>query len=125
MNPKDLVALTKVPMWSLPGVGALHGAMATADGIDKYGAYNWREKPIKLMEYIGAMERHIIALKDGEDFNIDNPNVTHLGSIIAGASIILDAAQSGTLIDDRPTPGPVTASIQLEAYHVRAKAKTT
>jgi len=124
MNPKDKIALTKVPMWSLPAIGAVHGAMATADGIGKYGPYNWREKPIKLMEYIGAMERHIACLKDGEDFTSDNPDnpVSHLGCIIADASIILDAAQSGTLIDDRPTPGPVTASDQLEDYHVRAKA---
>ncbi len=118
-NPKDRVASTKVPMWSLPSIGAVHGAMSTADGIRKgYGAYNWRCKPISMMEHIGALERHIAALKDGEDFTRDS-GVTHLGCLIAGASIILDAQQCGTLIDDRPVPGKSTSADTLEDYHGR------
>ncbi len=117
INPKDQAALTKVPMWSLPAIGAVHGAMSTGDGIRKgYDPYNWRYKPISMMEHLGALERHIAALKDGEDFTHDS-NITHLGCVIAGATIILDAAQCSTLIDDRPTSGPTTAADQLEAYH--------
>ena len=123
-NPKDQAALDKVPMWSLPAIGAVHGAQATGDGISKgYGAYNWRYKPISMMEHIGALERHIAALKDGEDFTRDS-GVTHLGCVIAGASIILDAEQSNTLIDDRPTPGPSTVSDELEDYHDGPKTAT-
>ncbi len=115
-NPKDQVALTKVPLWSLPAIGAVHGAIATGDGLSKgYSAYNWRYKPISMMEHIGALERHILALKDGEDFTRDS-NITHLGCVIAGASIILDAAQSETLIDDRPDTGLRTVADELEAY---------
>ncbi len=118
-NPKDKAASTKVPMWSLPAIGAVHGAMSTADGIRKgYGAYNWRYNPISMMEHIGALERHIAALKDGEDFTSDS-NVTHLGCVIAGASIILDAHQCGTLDDDRPRPGITTSADALEDYHDR------
>lgn len=117
-NPKDKAALTKVPMWSLPAIGPVHGAMSTGDGLRKgYGPYNWREKPISMMEHIGALERHIAALKDGEDFTNDsNRGVTHLGCVIAGASIILDAQQCGTLDDDRPKPGLATAADKLEDY---------
>lgn len=116
-NPKDKAALSKVPMWSLPAIGAVHGAMATGDGIRKgYGAYNWRHKPISMMEHIGALERHIAALKDGEDFTSDS-NVSHLGCINAGTAIILDAQQCGTLIDDRPRAGITTSADVLEAYH--------
>ena len=119
INPKDNAALDKVPMWSLPAIGAVHGAMSTADGISKgYGAYNWREKSISMMGHIGALERHIAALKDGEDFTRDS-NVTHLGCLVAGASIILDAQQCGTLIDDRPPPGLTTSADTLEDYHGR------
>ena len=120
LNPKDQAALTKVPMWSLPAIGPVHGVMATGDGIRKgYGAYNWRYKPISMMEHIGALERHIAAMKDGEDFTRDS-GVTHLGCVIAGASIILDAAQSNTLIDDRPQPGLHTVSDELEEYRGRS-----
>lgn len=124
-NPKDQAALYKVPMWSLPAIGAVHGAQATGDGINKgYGAYNWRYNPISMMEHIGALERHIAALKDGEDCTRDS-GITHLGCVIAGASIILDAAQCNTLIDDRPTLGPRTVSNELEAYRGRAKIATS
>ena len=120
-NPKDKAASTKVPMWSLPAIGAVHGAMATGEGIYKgYGSYNWREKPISMMEHIGALERHIAALKDGEDFVPDSDlGVTHLGCINAGAAIILDAQQCGTLIDDRPRAGVSTSADTLEDYHGR------
>lgn len=107
-NPKDIAALDRVPMWSLPAIGAVHGAQATAIGIVNYGAYNWREDPISLLEYLGAMERHIAALKDGEWFTNDDvsPRLTHLGCINANTAIILDADQCGMLIDDRPSaPG--------------------
>ena len=118
-NPKDKAASTKVPMWSLPSIGAVHGAMSTGDGIRKnYGAYNWREKPISMMEHIGAMERHLAALKDGEDFTRDSDvGITHLGCINAGTAILLDAQQCGTLIDDRPRAGFSTSADALEDYH--------
>lgn len=114
MNPKDIAAKSRVPLWSLPAVTSIHGAMATGDGIEKYGAYNWREKPILLMEYLGAMERHIACIKDGERC-ADDSRITHLGHIIANAGIILDAEQCGTLIDDRPKV-PGQASALLEDY---------
>ena len=42
------------------------------------------------MEYIGAMERHIAALKDGEWFTNDGmaPPLTHLGCINANTAIV-------------------------------------
>ena len=121
MNPKDKSARTKVPMWSLPAIGAVHGAMSTGDGIRKgRAAYNWRIDPISMMEHIGAMERHIAALKDGEDFVPDSDvGITHLGCINAGTAIILDAQQCGTLIDDRPEPGISTSADTLEDYRAR------
>jgi hypothetical protein len=103
---KDRIArIAKVPLHLLPAAGALHGAMACWDGAVKkaYGAYNWRTTPISYMEMIGAMERHIAALKDGNDYAEDS-GVHHLGHINACTAILLDAEASGTLIDDRPTP---------------------
>lgn len=100
-NPKDIAALTRVPLHLLPAVGRIHGAMACRDGL-KYGPYNWRAKPISLMEYTAAMERHLLSIRDGEDYD-PKSGVSHLGHLIATASIILDAESVGMLIDDRPT----------------------
>jgi len=93
--------MKRAPLHLLPAATTIHGAMACKDGAIKYGPYNWRDKPIEMMSYIGAIERHIARLKDGE--NIDNKSgATHLGHIIATAGIIIDAASVDMLIDDRP-----------------------
>lgn len=105
LNPKDRAALVRVPLHLLPATARIYGAMACKDGAVKYGPYNWREKPISLMGYTGAMERHLLAIRDGEDLAPDSL-CDHLGHLIATAAIILDARECGTLIDDRPLPGP-------------------
>jgi hypothetical protein len=101
INPKDAAALKKVPMHLLPDVGVVYGAMACLDGALKYGPYNWRERSISLMLYIGALKRHIAALEGGEDDAKDS-KLPHLAHVVATASILLDAKEAGALIDDRP-----------------------
>jgi hypothetical protein len=105
INPKDIAATGRVPLHLLPAAGRIYGALACRDGAEKYGPYNWREKPISLMGYTGAIERHLLAVRDGEDTDQDSL-CEHLGHIIATASILLDARECGALIDDRPLPGP-------------------
>jgi hypothetical protein len=126
MNPKDQAALGRVPLHLLPSVGAMHGAMACRDGAIKYGPYNWRDKPISLMGYIGAMKRHLALLEAGQDFATDN-GVHHLGAVNATTAILLDARAAGTLIDDRP-PNGAGAVLELERLNAEcatlaAKAK--
>jgi dATP/dGTP diphosphohydrolase len=101
INPKDAAALKRVPMHLLPQVGVIYGAMACRDGAVKYGPYNWRERAISLTQYIGAMQRHLSALLDGEDCASDS-KLPHLAHVIATASILLDAENAGALLDDRP-----------------------
>lgn len=100
-NPKDLAAETRLPLHLLPAMTGIYGAMAVRDGAIKYGPYNWREKDIQLMPYLGALERHIARLKDGEWVD-DKSGAPHLGHIIATAGILADAHECGSLIDDRP-----------------------
>ncbi|HNQ98366.1 MAG TPA: DUF5664 domain-containing protein [Trueperaceae bacterium] len=119
-NPKDIAALDRVPMHLLPAAGAIYGAMACGDGAEKYGPYNWRDKPISLMSYLGAIERHIACIKDGEDAATDSL-IDHLGHINATTAILLDARQVGTLIDDRPRVRG-RASALLEGYRDRRRA---
>lgn len=112
INPKDAIANKKVPLGLLPAVGIIHGAAAMEFGAFRagkdgkgYGPYNWRTTNVRLTVYLDALERHILALRDGEDVAGDS-GVHHLGHIIAGASIALDALELGRLVDDRPPKGP-------------------
>ena len=112
-NPKDLIGVKKVPLGLLPAAGKIYGALAMKDGAKKYEPYNWRDKKVRYTIYLDAMERHLLALRDREDFAQDS-KVPHLGHIIACASILADAIDGGFIIDDRPLPGP--AARMLEMY---------
>jgi hypothetical protein len=113
-NTKRERGVEKVSPNLLPVAGRIHGAIAMKPGADKYGFYNYREaKQVSLMMYLDAIERHLMGLLDGEDWdkeaaeeNPDGPPVHHAGSIIACASIICDAMEHGNLKDDRPVKGP-------------------
>lgn len=104
-NPKDLVGVKKAPLRYVPPALAIGVAPAMAEGAEKYGPFNWRKQPVSMMTYIEAMERHIAALKDGQD-NTEDSGHSHLAHIGASVGILLDAEANGTLIDDRFEPGP-------------------
>ena len=103
-NPKDLIGQRKPPMSLLPGVARVQTVKALENGAAKYGRFNWRSTNVRMSIYLDAIERHLIALADGEDVAEDS-GISHLGHIMAGAAILLDAAACGTLIDDRPPAG--------------------
>jgi Domain of unknown function (DUF5664) len=105
INPKDLLGVAKVSITKLPAVGILHGAHAMMNGAEKYGPYNWREKPVIASIYVDAMMRHILAWFDEREECAADSGVKHLGHVIASASIILDAQATGNLGDDRPGQG--------------------
>jgi hypothetical protein len=46
------------------------------------------------------MKRHIDKVIDGEDIDPES-GAHHLGHVMAGCSIVLDACRHGTLIDNR------------------------
>jgi hypothetical protein len=100
-NPKDLVGDTKVSMTKLPAVAIVHGAHAMMDGARKYGPYNWRAKKVVAHIYIDAALRHLTAWFEGEELAQDS-KVHHLGHAIACCAILLDAQETGNLVDDRP-----------------------
>ena len=100
-NPKDRAASAKIDISLFPPVALIHGAHAMMDGAEKYGPYNWREKRVKARVYLSAAIRHILDCLDGEDQAADS-GVLHLGHAIACCAILIDAMETGTLIDDRP-----------------------
>ena len=100
-NPKDFVACARVPLWLCSPIAKAHWAVAQFAGLIKYGAWNWRVKGVRNSVYISAIQRHLDAYESGEELDpIDQTH--HLGNIMANAAILLDAAEAGKLIDDRP-----------------------
>lgn len=104
-NPKDAAAAGRVPLHLFPGPALALACLALGDGARKYGAFNWRSEPIEASNYLAAAERHLKAWQDGEEAAPDS-GIHHIAHAIAGLAIMLDAAQCGTLVDDRPPAGP-------------------
>jgi hypothetical protein len=69
-------------------------------GADKYGIRNWRVDPIRASTYIAAIQRHLDAWAEGEDWDQDSGQ-SHLAHIRACCAVALDAKMHDTLIDDR------------------------
>lgn len=107
-NPKDLVGCKKVQLGLFPAAAKIYGALALQDGATKYGPYNFRDKKITYTTYLDAIERHLLALRDGEDC-ADDSKLHHLCHILGCAGILADALESNNLIDDRPPKGPAAA----------------
>lgn len=101
VNPKDLIGVKKLSMTKLPSVAVAHGNHAMMDGAVKYGPYNWRDKAVKASIYIDAAERHLRAWFEGEE-TAEDSGVHHLGHVIGCMAILLDAQETGNLVDDRP-----------------------
>lgn len=100
-NPKDLLGALKVSLTKLPPAALLHAAKAMMNGASKYGPYNWRDKKVLAGIYVDAALRHTLAWFDREELAPDS-GVHHLGHAMACLAILLDAQESGCLLDDRP-----------------------
>lgn len=105
INPKDLVGAKKAPLRLVPPALLIGAAEALATGAVKYGPYNWRQYPVTAMTYVEAAQRHLIGYVEGEDLAQDTL-VHHVKHAVAGLAILLDCIEAGTLVDDRPPPGP-------------------
>lgn len=104
-NPKDTIGATKLMMDSVPDSAIVGMSLAFAEGLFKYGRFNWRAFPVRFSIYDGAAMRHRAKLRAGE-WADQKTNIPHIYSIMACYAIIGDARLSGTLIDDRPPAQP-------------------
>lgn len=102
-NPKQIYGDAKPPLHLIPPAGNDEQAKALACGAKKYGVFNWRLSKVQYTTYLAAMKRHIDCIIDGEEFDAES-GAHHLGSVMAGCSIVLDARRHGRLIDDRVLP---------------------
>lgn len=117
-NPKDLIGIRKTRLSLVPPASIIYQASAMEDGAKKYGPYNWREKKVTASIYVDALMRHAQAWFDGEEFAEDSGK-SHLAHAIACLGIIIDAKETGNLIDDRPPKG--AASKLIKNFQVAKK----
>ena len=122
-NPKTLAGASKVPLHLVPPSAKHFLAEALGDWARKYGPYNWRGSKISISTYKAAMERHMDAFWDGEDYAADS-GVHHVAHAMACCALILDAMSIDMLVDDRPTPG-ATPILQKEYVTKKEKSVAT
>lgn len=113
-NPKSQYGVKKPSLARVPAAGLLHTAHAMQNGTEKYGPYNWRENAVSATIYVDAAMRHLLSWYHGEDIDPES-GANHLGHAMACFAILLDAQDSGKLIDDRPLPAPVGDMIRTFA----------
>lgn len=117
-NPKDIIGTDKLPLGLVPATSIAYQSLGHLEGNLKYGLVNWREAGVRTMIYIDACLRHIAKFTNGE-WEDKETKVPHLGSALACLGIIVDAFESGKLIDDRPKPAPVSELIDRMSANVK------
>lgn len=110
-NPKHALGLTKVPLHFTPMSAVVMMALVFEAGAQDYGILNWRDTDVVRSVYLDALNRHYMALMDGQDLD-EKSGLPHEAHIMACAAILIDARELGRLIDDRPTPGNVAAILK-------------
>lgn len=99
-NPKARYGQAKPGLSAVPPLPLLAVAQAMAVGRQKYGHYNWRDKPVLASVYYDAAMRHLFAWWDGQNEDMET-DVPHLAMAAANLLILLDAESGPWLIDDR------------------------
>lgn len=104
-NPKQAYGDLKLPLHLVPSTMILYAALAFQEGARKYGPFNWRERAVEAMTYVGALKRHTEAWIDGEDIDPESGK-PHLALALACLGILVDSIEVKNLIDNRPPKGP-------------------
>lgn len=110
-NPKDAIGIRKPQLHLVPESFIIRVAQAMTDGSHKYGPFNWREKQVRASVYQSAAKRHLGQWFDGEE-NAEDSGVPHLAHAAACIAILIDAIETGNLVDDRPPVGAASRLIK-------------
>ncbi len=116
VNPKELRAALdgKVPLDYLEPVALIAEAHVMKHGADKYGRRNYRDTPMKMSVYVGALLRHTLAWSLGEDIDPESGQ-PHLAHIRACCAVMLGAIDAGVAVDDRLD---ATSTPRSDAVHI-------
>jgi len=104
-NPKDAAAFDKAPLHLVPASLKAYAAIALAEGLMKYGAWNWRAAGVRASIYKAALDRHMDKWWNGEDFD-PKTGVPHLANAVACLAVLIDSQFQDNLTDDRPPAQP-------------------
>ena len=124
-NPKAGAAFRdgKAPLDLLEPKANTGTAIAMGDGAKKYGRQNYLTIPIRYRTYLAAIQRHLDAIKDGEDIDPDSASgVHHLDSIGANVHVLRAVIDRDNFIDDR---GPEQRTPEQEEASQRSNADHT
>ena len=113
-NPKDLLGTAKPDATKIPAIAIAWEALAMMDGAGKYDPYNWRANKVIASIYIAAIKRHLDLWFEGEEYAEDSL-CHHLGHARASLGILLDAQETGNLLDDRPVT-PTSLGVLGKVY---------
>lgn len=100
-NPKDAIALNKLPLHLVSSIVKAYQAIAHFLGNVKYGAWNYRGAGIRYSVYKSALERHLDAWWEGEE-NDPTDGTPHLANAQACLNILIEGKYTSSTIDDRP-----------------------
>lgn len=114
-NPKTVFGAKKPGTAAIPPVAIIELGRAMHFGavIKGYGRFNWRDKSVTTSVYTDAIDRHMLAFRDGEDIASDSA-VHHLAHVMACCAIVIDAIHTGKINDDRRQDG--VAAIAIDTY---------
>lgn len=114
-NPKTAFGAKKPGTAAIPPVAIIELGRAMHFGavIKGYGRFNWRDKSVTTSVYTDAIDRHMLAFRDGEDIASDSA-VHHLAHVMACCAIVIDAIHTGKINDDRRQDG--VAAIAIDTY---------
>ena len=110
LNAKHTIAQQKVPIGLYPNVARIETCLVFAQSAPYYGEFNWRNCSLQLSTYLDAIDRHLIALRAGEDRDRES-GLYHAAHINACTAIIMEAKQLGILSDDRFAGDPSAARL--------------
>lgn len=111
-NPKDILGVKKVGASNVPASSIIYEALAMADGARKYGPYNWRKNKVMASIYVDAAFRHLMSWFDSREEVAQDSGVPHLAHAKACLGILIDAIETGNLLDDRPDSGPAAQLLE-------------
>lgn len=110
-NPKDKAGIKKPRLSLVSPHSILYEAMAMQNGAEKYGPYNWRGNAVRADIYVDACMRHLLQWFHGEETAQDS-GVHHLAHAKGCLGILIDALETGNLIDNRPPIADVSGTIE-------------
>lgn len=100
-NPKDAIAIDKLPLHLVSPIIKAYQAIAHYLGNVKYGAWNYRVAGVRNSIYKSALERHVDAWWEGEDYD-PTDGTPHLANAQACLNILIEGQYTPSTVDDRP-----------------------